>query len=67
MNAFDDRLRNTQRDVSPLVPRISLPNHKHPRLTVEKLTDFISAQVPHFGEFRNGVMPLGMHRMFRLY
>jgi len=66
MNAFDDRLWNAQRDVPSLVPRISLPNHKHARLTVEKLTNFISTQVPHFGEFRNGVVPLGVRRMVRL-
>jgi len=47
---------------APLAARIRFPNHKHASLTLEKLTDFIRAQVPHFGDFRNGIMPLDVHR-----
>src|SRR5439155_26255987 len=62
VNAFDDRLRNAQSKIAPLAARIRFTNHKHASFTLEKLTDFIRAQVPHFGDFRNGIMPLDVHR-----
>jgi len=62
VNAFDDRLRNAQSKITPLAARIRFTNHKHTNFTLEKLTDFIRAQVPHFGDFRNGIMPLDVHR-----
>jgi len=62
MNAFEHSLRNAQSDISPLVARNPLSDHKHTGLVLEKLTDFINAQIPHFGDFRNGIMPLDVHR-----
>ena len=38
------------------------PMHKHTGLILEKLANFISTQIPHFGDFRNGIMPLDVHR-----
>jgi hypothetical protein len=62
MNPFEYRLRDAQRYVPPLVPRTPFPYHKHAWFVLEKRTNFISAQAPHFGDFRNGIMPLDMHR-----
>jgi hypothetical protein len=61
MKAFEYRLRNTQRDVPSFVARTSFSNHKHTWLILEKLTDFIGAQIPHLSDFRNGIVPLDMH------
>jgi len=61
MNPFEHSLRNAQSDISPLVARNPLSDHKHTGLVLEKLTDFIRAQVPHFGDFRNGIMPFDVH------
>ena len=54
--------RNAQSKITPLAARIRFTNHKHTNFTLEKLTDFIRAQVPHFGDFRNGIMPFDVHR-----
>jgi len=62
VNTFEHSLRNAQRDVPSLVALTPLSDHKHTRLVFKKLTDFITAQVPHFGDFRNGIMPLDVHR-----
>jgi hypothetical protein len=53
---------NAQSEVTPLAPRIRFSNHKNSSFSLEKLADFIRAQVPHFGDFRNGIMPLDVHR-----
>ncbi|MHB8525004.1 MAG: hypothetical protein ACYDD2_02455 [Candidatus Acidiferrales bacterium] len=62
MNSFDYSLRNAQRDVPPLVAWTPFSDHKHTRLILEKLTHFISTEIPHFGDFRNGIVPLDVHR-----
>jgi len=61
MNAFDHSLRNAQGDIPSLMARTPLSYHKHTRLILEKLTNLISAQIPHLSDFRNGVVPLDMH------
>jgi hypothetical protein len=62
MNALENRLRNAQRKVAPLAPWIRFTNHKDARLMFEQLANFIGTQIPHFGDFRNGIMPLDVHR-----
>ena len=66
MNALEDRLRNAQRTVAPLASRIRFTNHKDARLMFEQFATFIGTQIPHFGDFRNGIMPLGVHGGFDL-
>ena len=61
MNSFDHSLRNAQRNIPPLVPWTPFADHKHTRLILEKFTNFISTQIPHFSDFRNGIVPLDMH------
>jgi hypothetical protein len=62
MDPLKHSLGNAQCDVPSLVAWTPLSDHKHTRLVLEKLTNFISAQVPHFGDFRNGIVPLDVHR-----
>ena len=62
MNSFDHSLRNAQRDIPSLVPWTPIADHKHTGLILEKFTNFISTQIPHFGDFRNGIVPLDVHR-----
>jgi hypothetical protein len=62
MNAFEHLLRNPQRDVPSLVTRTPLSYDKHTRLILEKFTNLISTQIPQLGDFRNGIMPLDVHR-----
>jgi hypothetical protein len=62
VDAFEHFLRDAQRDVPSLVAWTPLSDDKHARLVLEKLTNFISTQVPQFGDFRNGIMPLDVHR-----
>jgi hypothetical protein len=62
MNAFDDRLRNAQSDVPSFVSWASFTQNEDTRLVLEKIADFIRTQVPHLGDFRNGVVPLDVHR-----
>src|SRR6266436_1023820 len=66
MNPFEHSLRNAQCDVPSLVAWTQLSDHKDSRLVLEKLTNFIRTQVPHFGNFRNGVVPFGRGRGFDL-
>ena len=62
MNAFEHFLRDAQCDISSLVARTPVSYDKHARLVLEQLTNFIRTQVPQFGDFRNGIMPLDVHR-----
>jgi len=62
MNTFEHGVRNPQRNIPPLVARISFSKHKHTWLILKKFTNLISAQTPHFGDFRNGIVPLDVHR-----
>src|SRR5882724_6141757 len=62
MDPFEHSLRNAQCDVPSLAVRTPFSDNKHARLVLEKLTNFIRTQVPHFGDFRNGIMPLDVHR-----
>jgi hypothetical protein len=67
MNTFEHGVRNPQRNIPPLVARTSFSKHKHTWLILKKLPNLISAQIPHFGDFRNGVVPLDVHRSLNLY
>src|SRR6266849_1176367 len=62
MNAFEHSLRNAQRNIASLVAWAPFSDHKHARLVLEKLTNLISAQIPHLSDFRNGVVPFGGYR-----
>ena len=62
MNAFEHFLGNSQCDVPSLVTWTPFPYDKDTRLIFEQLTNFISTQIPHLGDFRNGIMPLDVHR-----
>jgi hypothetical protein len=61
MNSFDHSLRNAQRDIPSLVPWTPFSDHENTRLIFKKLTNLISAQIPHLSDFRNGVVPFDMH------
>jgi len=62
MDPFEHCLRNAKCDVASLVAWTPLSDHKHARLVLEKLTNLISAQIPHLSDFRNGVVPFGGYR-----
>jgi len=62
MDAFENGLRNSQGNITSLEARASFSNDKHAGLIFEKLTNLIGTQVPHFGDFRNGVVPLDVRR-----
>jgi hypothetical protein len=62
MNSFEHGLRNAQRDIPSLVAWTPLSDYKHTRLVLEKVTNFINAQTPHLGDFRNGIVPLDRGR-----
>ena len=66
MNAFEHGAGNSQRNIPPLVARTSFSEHEHTRLILEKFANFVRTQVPHFGDFRNGVVPLGVRRGIEL-
>ena len=66
MNAFEHGAGNSQRNIPPLVAGTSISQHKHTRLILEKLANFVRTQVPHFGDFRNGVVPFGVRRGIEL-
>jgi len=66
MNPFEHRVRNPQRNIASLVAGTVFSEHKHPRFILEKLANFICTKIPHFGDFRNGVVPLGVRRGFEL-
>jgi hypothetical protein len=66
MNTFHHGVRNPQRNISPLVTRTSISEHKDTRLILEEFANFIGTQVPHFGDFRNGIVPLGVRRGLEL-
>jgi hypothetical protein len=66
MNTFEHRVRNPQRNIPSLVAGTSFSEHKDTRLILEKFANFVRTQVPHFGDFRNGVVPLGVRRGLEL-
>jgi len=66
MNTFEHRVRNPQRNIASLVAGTAFSEHKYPRFILEKLSNFVCTQVPHFGDFRNGVVPLGVRRGLEL-
>ena len=66
MNTFQHGTRNSQRNIPPLVAWTSFSEHEYTRLILEKFANFVRTQVPHFGDFRNGVVPLGVRRSIEL-
>ena len=66
MNAFEHGAGNSQGNIPSLVARASISEHKYTRLILEKFANFVRTQVPHFGDFRNGVVPLGVRRGIEL-
>jgi hypothetical protein len=66
MNAFEHGAGNSQRNIPSLVAGTSFSEHKHTRLILEKFANFVRTQVPHFGDFRNGVVPFGVRRSIEL-
>jgi len=66
MHTFDHGAGNSQGNIPSLVARASISEHKYTRLILEKFANFVRTQVPHFGDFRNGVVPLGVRRGIEL-
>ncbi|HET8925750.1 MAG TPA: hypothetical protein VFN26_22390 [Candidatus Acidoferrum sp.] len=66
MNPFKHRTRNSQRNIPSLMAGTSFSEYKNSGLLFEKFANFISTQVPHFGDFRNGVVSLGVRRGLEL-
>jgi len=62
MNPFEDCLRNAQRDIPSLVAWTAFSDRKHTGLILEKLANFVRTQIPHFGDFGNGIVPLSVWR-----
>ena len=56
MNPFDDRFRDAQGNV-PSLTGVSSSDQKNAGLLFKKITDLIGAQIPHRGNFRNGIVP----------
>jgi hypothetical protein len=56
MDAFENRLRDSQGDVSSLVATAPFSNYKHAGLVFEKLTNLVGTQVPHLSNFGNGIV-----------
>ena len=66
MNTFQHGARNSQRNIPPLVAWTSFSEREYTRLILEEFANFVRTQVPHFGDFRNGVVPLGVRRGIEL-
>jgi hypothetical protein len=64
--AFNDGLWDAQRNIPSFMTSVLFPDNEHTGLFPKKFTNLIDAQVPHLGDFRNGIMPLGVHRGFEL-
>ncbi len=56
MNPFGYRLWNAQRDVASLTG-VPPPDDKHAGLFFKEMANLVGAEVPHGGNFRDGVMP----------
>jgi hypothetical protein len=50
MDAGRDRLRDAESHISPLAPRVALPDRYNPRFIFEKSSDRIATQPPQFSE-----------------
>lgn len=57
MDTFKHRVRDSQGDVPPFVSRVSFPNDNHAWLILEEVANLVCAQIPHLGNFRDGVVP----------
>jgi hypothetical protein len=55
MNPFDNRLWNAQGDV-PSLTRVWPADDKDAGLVFKKITNFVGAQIPHRGNFRDGIV-----------
>jgi len=66
MNTFHHGVGNPQRNIPPLVTRTSISERKDTRFILEEFANLIGTQVPHFGDFRNGIVPLGVRRGLEL-
>ena len=51
MDTGRDRLRDAESHISPLAPRVALPDGYNARFILEKSSDRIAAQPPQFSEF----------------
>jgi hypothetical protein len=66
MDPFQHGLGNPQCDIPSLVTWAPLSKHKHTWFFLEKFANFVRTQVPDFGDFRNGVVPLSVRRGIEL-
>ena len=57
---------NAECHVAPLVTTVTLSDDKNTRLAFKKLAHLVGAQIPHFRDFPNGIVPLDVHRGFNL-
>ena len=55
-------MRNAQRHITPLVTRVAFSDDKHPRLTCKELANLVRAQIPHFRDFPNSIVPFDVYR-----
>jgi len=51
MDPGRDRLRDAESHISPLAPRVALPDGYNTRFILKKSSDCITAQLPQFSEF----------------
>jgi hypothetical protein len=51
MHAGRDRLRDAESHISPLPPRVALPDGYNARFILEKASDRIATQPPQLSEF----------------
>jgi len=58
MDTGRDRLRDAEGNISPLAPRVGVPDGYNARFLLEKSSDRIAAQSPQLGEFGGGIMAL---------
>jgi hypothetical protein len=57
VNALDNRVRDAQSDIPALTARAPLTDNKDSGLIFKKISDLVSAQMPDFGNFGNGIVP----------
>jgi hypothetical protein len=58
MDAGRDRLRDAESHISPLAPRVALPDGYNARFILEKSSDRIATQPPQFSKFCGGIVAL---------
>lgn len=60
MNPFDNGLWDAQGNVPSLTPGTPFTYRKDARLICEQIANLVWTQIPHLGEFGNGIVPLSV-------